>query len=221
MAITRYEINGDLILLKLALESLGFFASITLDDDTTPTLVTCKDSDNNTLFTVGKSGSSYTYTMYKNSETNVNVTSSSVNYTNPKYLYKIGDAGAMIEMVSGGITFWIAKTNLDGIGFCHQSTWTSASSSGNVQVACWGDDPDLSTTLYFAQNNSAMIGNQCLFVPVPLHGTYTHPMWMKNTYFLPMAQAGMRGVIQQIEDGDDTYLTNGYIAIRDTGEAAS
>ena len=213
MAIERYEINGDLSALKTALQATGLFDSVTLDSDSTPTLLTCKDEDNHTLFTV-EAGSSWTYTAYKDAETSVQTTGTSY-VAEAKYLYKVGDS-AVIE-VPNAILLAMGKTNTGAVGFAIPAEFSNTANKGNVKVAYWGDDVLMSNNLIFSVAQNPMVGNHCQFVEVPMHGTYSQNVYLQDVFYLPIAQPGLRGVIQEITGLAGTYLTNGYLAAVERG----
>ena len=222
MAIQRIEIANSLTSLGIALGALtAFFDSVEFDDNSNPTKITCKDDSDNVIFEVEDNGGTWTYTAYKDENTSVASPASSQSVAGPLYLYTVGNTGAIIE-APNGFLIAIAKVTTGETGFVIPNAFGVAANKGDVNVACFGDDPLLSTRLLFAGNSNGdgqpMIGNQCLFTPVPLHGTYRRPMYLQNTFFMPMAQAGMRGTVQQITDGTSTYLTNGYLAMLDTSE---
>lgn len=222
MAIQRIEINGDMTALKAALETMipDFFASVELASDESSTTITCKDSNENTIFTIAKTVSGSTtnvaYTAYKNAATSVSC-SAAASSANPLYLFKIGESNVVIQCPSSNLVV-ISKTNTYDTGFVIPNSFASGQTThlSRLNVACWGDDPSLSSLLTITNaSGDTMIGNQCLLVPVPLHGVYGTPIYLPHAFFLPMAQDGMRGTVQQLQDGEVTYLTNGYLAMMD------
>lgn len=219
MSIQRTDINGDIVLLKAALETLipDFFATVELDDMESPTTVICKDTDGNTLFTAQyTAGNSATYTAYKNAATSI-TGNGTPSLARPLYFYKVGDSNAAIQCPNNHFVV-ISKTNASGVGFVIPETFATGTGTHYARnvVACWGDDPALDSYLTITgSTGSTMIGNQCLLVPIPLHGVYGTPIYLPHAFFLPMAQDGMRGTVQQLQDGEVTYLTNGYIALMD------
>lgn len=219
MAITRTDINGDITELKSALETLipDFFATVELDDAESPTTVICKDTDGNTLFTATYiAGSSATYTAYKNATTSISSSATTLN-ARQLYFYRVGESNAAIQCPNGDFIV-ISKTNTSGVGFVIPDNFVTTQSAHFVKnsVACWGDDPALDSSLTITgSSGSTMIGNHCLLVPIPLHGVYGTPYYLPHAFFLPMAQDGMRGVVQELSTDSGTYLTNGYVALLD------
>ena len=217
MAITRTDVNGDLTVLKTALESLGWFASVTLDDPSSPTTLTCKDDDNNILLEWYKSSSSYGAKAFKDSTHFIGSAAVSGNLYNPQYFYKVGDNGAVIKSNSVNNFFIIAKTHDDKIGF----VFPHDIAISTFDSTYWGDD--ISLTDYFLICNPSTsnyaVGNHCLFVKIPVHGTYNEAVEMPKAFFIAMAQPNMRNVVQEITGGLGVYLTNGYLALLDDGSA--
>lgn len=220
MAITRTDINGDITALKVALETLvpDFFASVEFDDTTTPTAINCKDADNNTVFTVTKNSSGFSYNVFKDASTSVSATSTDT-YSQPLYFYKVGDNGAAIQCRRNSALIVIAKTNTGVSGFALPNGFgsTLTANLATVQIACLGDDPMLTSplTITTSTSSSQMTGNHTMFVQIPMHGTYEQSIYLLKAFFLPMAQDGMRGAVQELSTDSGTYLTNGYVALLD------
>lgn len=215
MAITREEISGSLAALKTALQASGLFGSVTLDSDSTPTLLTCKDTDNNTLFTVA-SGSSWTYTVYKDESTTVSL-QGTTSTASPVYCYKVGSASAVIQ-IPNSMFIIISKLNTGGVGFALPTNTGTSANKGSLRVACWGDEATLTTDLTFTASGSSsnpMVGNHTQFVEIPMHGTYEQNVYLPSAYYMPIAQVGLRGTVQEIMGEGGTYLTNGFVAVLD------
>ena len=211
MAITRYDIGGNFASMKAALEALvpDFFASVEIDND----VISCKDSSGNVLFSAAQgTGAVWNYRAYK--DANTYVLSTTYGSYVARYMYKTERTGAFI--VSETSTIIIGKTNTGKTAIAIGNGNSSSTTRTIISVACWGDDTQLTSDLVIAQNyTTAMIGNQCLFVPIPLHGTYSDALYMTDAYFLPMAQSGMRNVVQQLVSGDARYITDGFTALMD------
>lgn len=229
MAITRTDINGDITALKNALATLipDFFATVEFDDAESPTTVICKDADGNTIFEYYIGGTnSFGMKAYKNAETYVGTGQSTGQSWKPVYFYKVGSNGAVIQMPNNLIMI-ITKTNTGATGFALYPQFFSSANNALATVAgaCWGDDPSLSDWTVIcgtgSGNNSILtstgIGNHTVFVPIPLHGTYEEQIYLPKAFFMPMAQTGARGVVQELTDSNNNerYLTNGYIALLD------
>ena len=230
--ITRYEINADLSAFKTALEATEIFSSVEFDDDSTPTEIRCKDSSDNLLFKikypVSSGGSNYfEYTAYKSDGSTISFTSlanSDSSSGSPSYLYKIGENEAVVHFYnsrSSSACFAIGKTNTGEIGFVFPKAniTNNSESTENLayNVASWDDDGSQDSALQVT-SSTPMVGNHSLLAQVPLHGTYEHQIFMKNVFFMPMAQTGLRGVFQKVYGNYQLYLTNGYIAVIDADD---
>lgn len=217
MAIVRTDINGDIAAMKAALETLvpDFFATVEYDDTTTPTAINCKDADDNTLFIVNTANSGWTFSFYKDGSTVVS-SQGTTSTAAPVYCYKVGSASAVIQHPNGQFSI-ISKTNTGGVGFAIPTQFSYTANKGEYRVGCWGDDTLITTNLLFTSSTSGaeMVGNQCQLVEIPMHGTYDQPIYLQSAYYMPMAQSGMRGVVQEITGERGTYLTNGYVALLD------
>ena len=205
-----------MIELKSALESTGFFATVDIDSSINPALVTCKDESDNTMFTIAiATNASWTYTVYKDDTTTVTF-SGTATTAQPVYFYTAGSDSAVIQ-IPNNLFIIISKTNTGGVGFVVPAGSGNTINKGEVKVACWGDDTTLSTNLLFTSStvSNAMIGNHCQFVEIPMHGTYSANIYLPHAYYMPIAQLGMRGVVQEITGVHGTYLTNGFLAVLD------
>ena len=217
MAITRYDINGSLTALKAALEALGdgWFSSIELDNDETPTTLTCKDEDGNTILEWYKSSNQYGAKAFKDSTHFHGSAATSSNTYNPQYLYKVGNNGAVIKANTLANLYIIAKTNDGRIAITIPNSGTSSVNS--LFATCWGDDIALtdSITITGSSGSGTGVGNHTLLVPIPLHGTYEENLYIPKAFFMPAVQPNMRGVVQELTGESGTYLTNGYVALLD------
>lgn len=212
MAITRYSVSGDSTALKNFLDLLKpkFFADVSLVTGENSTVISCSDSDGNILFKFDNVSNTRTYYAYRAASNSSSFSNGSAT-GDVKYAYIVGDRGAVLTLgeINGSIPMIIiSKTSTNKTGIVMPTT------SGATYCApvCWGDDPALTTELNIG---GTMIGNQCLFVPIPLHGQYDSAVYLPDAFFMPMAQSGIRGEVQQLTSGAATYLTNGYFALMD------
>ena len=219
MAITRYDINGDLTALKAALDATGFFDSTAYDSDETPTKVLCYDAGNNLIFEVTGGN----YRAYKSGGGYSGVSGGST-FGSPTYLYRVGTKAALIQHAnakgdSSACTV-IGMTNTGVLGFAFPRTLGATSANADVTqmgVAAWDDPSDMTSLLTIS--STSMEGNSAQLVPIPMHGVYGAPEHMETAFFLPMAQSNMRSIMQEIVSADGkTYLTNGWVAAYDDGD---
>ena len=213
--ITRYTVNGDLAALKTAIEAVGIFSTVVLDDDTTPTKVICKDASENVLFEAAKSGSSRGYTAYCSAGSSASVTGST-GESDVVYAYKVGTSCVLQIGATNKQLLVIGKTNKNGIGIVLPTALSGGNAQYNIRMMCWNDQPVSSTSsLIFGTSSSMNTINHTLFVEIPMNGSYTQALYLPNAFFMPMVQEGMRGAIQQLEIDGEVRLTNGWLAVRD------
>lgn len=214
MAIERYTINGDMTAYAAALEALGedFFATVTGSSSS----LAAYDADEHLIFSVGQTVSATKHRAYRASD-------NYFEFSNPpKYLYKCGSNGAIITLntpSAGAIAIAKDKNGRTAFAMC--------SGDGNLYPVCWGDGVGINDanarpiTIGINSNSTGSlpaIGYHCLFVPVPLLGTYEESNYFPKLFMMPLAQANMRGVHQIITDADGSqYFTNGYLALKDEG----
>lgn len=215
MAIERYTIGGDLTALATALEALGedFFATVTASSSS----LSAQDADGNTIFGVNRTSSQTQISCYRGSS---DFTQFGYSASDPKYLYKCGSNGAIITFNNTISVFVVIAKDKNG-----RTAFTTQNQQGTCLPVCWGDGIGITNAnnrpiLISTQSNStgtfAAIGYHCLFVPVPLLGTYEDSNYFPKLFMMPIAQASMRGVEQIITDADGTeYFTNGYLALMD------
>lgn len=227
--ITRYDIGRSLANLRAALEATGFFASMAYNDDSNPIILMCYDADGNMIFRVsydtGLTSPSFTWRAFKSGGSYIELSSaatSDTSYGTPTYLYMIGTDTAVIHFAtsaSRAAFIIIGKTTTGTIGFVMPGSLLNSTAGPeccNLQIASWDDDNAMTAYLYVSNAQSPSVGNSSLLVPIPMHGKYNEPISMTEAFFLPIAQNGMRSVVQEITDPDgNTYLTNGQVAIRD------
>lgn len=212
MAITRTTINGDITALKNALLTLvpTFFASVELNTNT----INCKDANGNTVFQYSNISNYRTWTAYRSASSYAFVQGQSSDY-DPKYFYTVGSNGAVIEL---GYRHYIiiAKTHDNKTGIIIPISVYTNGIQFTCYPVCWGDESPIDESYLTITGSAApLIGNHCLFVPIPLIGTYADANYFPKAFFMPMSQADMRGVSQQITGASGVYLTNGMVALLD------
>lgn len=213
--IERTEINGNFSALKTALETLvpAFFASVEQTDANT---ITCKDADENTVLTFILSGSTHLPRAYRSADNYLTPTTAGSSYLGPiKYFFKVGANGAFLTYNnSEAVAIAKAGNGKTAIVMPGNGTSTTANRLVTLLAACWGDDTAFNTPMWFAAASTTnAVGNNCLFVPVPLYGNYQTPNNVPKVFFMPVAQANMRGIVQEVTSDSGTYITNGYVAM--------
>lgn len=217
MAITRTDINGDFSALKAALDTLvpAFFASVELSGDTRK--ITCKDADDNTIFTVDRSSNNAVWypTAYRSASSSL-TPNNAVSYGQPfNYFYDMGANGAYITTNEGSaIAIAKASNGKTAIVMPAYSSGNSPTTNNSaVLAACWGDDTTFSAPCTFTDQTTPAIGNSCLMVPVPLYGSYATSVNIPKVYMLPVTQTNMRGILQEVTSDAGNFITNGFVAM--------
>lgn len=225
MAITRYDAN-NLSKLKTCLElfvgdegdSSALFKSVVIDDDNTPTLLTCTDFDDNTIFTVSLSTSQYTYTAYKSDQASVSIDySNSASSLTPEYLYKVGN-GAAIKVAHNSkmAVIFITKTTSGITCFALPYLYNSASvAPTGCKVAFYGSDPSDDGVRNIRPYETRSEGNQAHLTPI-LMGT--HNERGVNLYGMDMCQFNIPDGSYEILAGDVRMFTNCVVALADITE---
>lgn len=216
MAIERTEINGDFSALKTALETLvpAFFGSVELSEDTYT--LSCKDGDGNTLLAFSRSANNAVWGVmgYRSANSYLSLSGNSSGAI-VNYFYNMGANGAFLAC-NGKSAIAIAKA-ADGrtaVVFPTTNNGTEGVQCAAIYATCWGDDTAYSYPVQFASTGAnTATGNNCLFVPVPLYGNYQTPNNVPKVFFMPVAQANMRGIVQEVTSDSGTYITNGYVAM--------
>lgn len=213
MAIERITVNGDPDALKAALETLvpAYFASVTKTSGSGGLItVSGKDENGNTLFSVGSYSNmnSATYYAYRGSSSSITATNGKVSY-----FYKVGVNGAFLTLANSAGTSSIAIAKAAN-GKTAIVLPGAVSGVYAIQPACWGDDAAYYNPLCVAvTSSSSMTGNNCQMVQVPLYGNYQQANSIPKVFYMPMAQANMRGVIQEVTSDSGLYITDGYLAM--------
>lgn len=206
--ITRTEVSS-LSDIATALGALvpDFFASATYDSKNNKVII--KDADENTIFEIG---SQMNLTKaYRSASSALAPVAGSPMLTTPKYFYNMGANGAALAFQTGQFIA-IAKAANGKTAFVYPSL-ASTLRFDLIYSACWGDDTAFTGQYSIADTVDATTGNNCLFVPVPLFGSYQTPNNVPKVFFMPVAQTNMRGILQEVTSDSGTYVTNGYVAM--------
>ena len=207
MAITKEYLNDDFDALTSFLSDSGFFGSVTHSES----VITCKDSDNNTVLTIDHSASSTVMTVYAS---NLVSQSISANGAKPKYGYSCTN-GLIIHMQSSNNYrqfIAVAKTNLDKLAVVMSSTGTASSienASKSFYCVSFGDVAPLATDTFTPREK-----NQTQIVPFTTNNAANTVSYTPNAGYLAVAQYYNMGLGTLTINGDD-YLTNGYWVIKD------
>lgn len=209
MAVTTTYINGDITKLKNVLESLNFFDSVTYDDNSNPTTVTVKDSNNHTLAVFSTYGVTAYASASVSKETSWAGYIMSYAYSCPNGViiklthYQGYYAYIMVTKASNGAVAFVASTsNMDFI--TAQKTFT---------CVAWGDGDQLDTI----SNVSTFSNQQTILVTFPTNSASNNT---PNAFF---TMFGSYYTMQYLKFtlGVQNYFTVGCWVIRDTGGESS
>lgn len=221
MAIIKTYIDGNWNTLKDFLAGALLFESVTLSSNT----VTCKDQDSNTVLTIGPGTSGgTTITAYADASTPVSRTWYTSNY-GLKFMngYKCSH-GVMLEYAGTETLEYracllLTSTNNHSVacvfttGIGGQSGISHAPFLSYYSVA-WGDVGPISAHTFDANQT-----NQTILIPFVTNANVGDETKTPNAGFMPFGQyyrlSASGSMYTKMTLGDDTYLTNGYWAIKD------
>ena len=214
MAITRAQVTGlDNVAAWLTANFVpSFFKSVTVSDD----VLTAIDADNNPIFVVDNSQKKFL--AYRGENNAIEMTNNGYAIIGSRVVDLIGCANGFIldhATQTGSKTFALlcAKTNNGKVAviFNIANNGSSAYGSGVKHVAL-GDSESISTTTTFTSES----GQQTSFATWCTNADAGVASYTPNAYFMPMGQVYSNGIGKFII-GTDTYITNGYWAIKDGG----
>lgn len=232
MATVTY-INNDYETLAEAMQQLvemGYFASVEYDSENTS--VVCKDSDDNAVLTIAKSGNNnitVSIIMEDASTTTLNLTSSSGTIL-PYYFY-VCSGGAYLSCTMQTYNYgkfmglFISKTNNDKIGAVTLANGiSSATAASRLTIKSVATDDDTTQTSTNFVFGTPTVRNQTVLCDIP---TCSAPMvtsyFPSLRYTLTSQFAYTNNVdtppINFSQDGK-RYLWVGYFAIRDEEETS-
>ena len=206
------------------LANIGVIANVTYDDDANPTAIICRDSNENIIFKIG-----YLSTTNKNvvprlyfDATNTiktNFSSYSIYDNTKSYTTSNGGLLQISGTTSGNSILLFAHTNDGRTGI---SLFDYGSSAYNLHSVAFGDDiiyKENSFSLNYNQATNDSYSNltsSTTFCTIPTagKGILAEPSYLLNAYWIPFGQI-IQGTFRKMIIGNDTYITNGYIALKD------
>lgn len=206
MAITKEYLNQDWNDLTTFLSGSGFFGSVTHAED----VITCKDSDNNTVMKIDHSVSSVATTVYADTSVSQSVSST----CKPEYGCKCTNGILIYNKSSNSYRQFIlvTKTNSNKTAVVLTSQ-SNAQSSKNACETYYcisiGDTTPLATDTFTSREK-----NQTQIVPFTTNNAANTVSYTPNAGYLSVAQYYSMGLGTLTVNGDD-YLTNGYWVIKD------
>lgn len=208
MAVTTTYINGDITKLKAVLESLDFFSSVTYDNENSPTSVTVKDADSNTLAVF----STYGVTAYASAS--VSRETSWAGYV-MAYAYSCPN-GVIIKYThyQGYYAYiMVTKTSTGAVAFVASTSNTSyITAMRTFTCVAWGDNDQLNTV----SNVSNFSNQQTILVPFPTNSASNHTVDAFFTMFGPYSSMDYL----EFTIGSQRYFTTGCWVMRDMRDSS-
>ena len=206
------------------LANIGVIANATYNDDANPTAIICRDSNENIIFKIeyssppSKSVTPYLYFDATNTST-TSYTSYSINNNTKSYTTSNGGL-LQISTQYGNSILLFAHTN-DGRTGISLFDYEDIKSYSLRSVA-FGDDIIYKGTKFSLYYNQATSGDyskltsSTTFCTIPTvgKGILAEPSYLLNAYWIPFGQI-IQGTFRKMIIGNDTYITNGYIALKD------
>lgn len=205
------------------LANIGVIANAKYNDDAKPTAIICRDSNGNIIFKIGylsATNKSVTLNLYFDA-TNTTMTSySSYSIYNNTKSYTTSNGGLLqISTSYGNSILLFAHTNDGRTGI---SLFDYQSSTYNLCSVAFGDDIIYKENTFSLNYNQATgsdysnLTSSTTFCTIPTvgKGTLAEPSYLLNAYWIPFGQI-IQGTFRKMIIGNDTYITNGYIALKD------
>lgn len=216
MAITKQIINLDFDAFKSYLDTMvpEYFNSVIK----TSTVITCKDSDENTILTIAQTNlSEWVWTAFANAENNIVSGSNAPMRVYAAFKCTNGILFQLGNMDSTGFqhknSVIISKTNKGKTGIIfsdYASNNSTIAHTEYVNICVWGDVVPLQKRVDFGAGLSD--SHQTVMFPFTTHCSFEDISYFPNAFFIPVRQYNYTGKITI--DGK-IYLTNGYWAIKD------
>jgi hypothetical protein len=212
MAISRTNVNDlhELADWLSAYAVPAYFASVEYSSN----CITCKDADGHTRMTYSPDQ----FAIYKRTGVSELFTLNGFQYPSVSYPAVAASCGGglmvIVARVSPAAYLDIIITRTDSgetaviVGSSSQSR-DSALRSG-IHAVSWGDAYDTLKTLTF----SASAQNQTQLVPFTTYAEYSRISYTPNAFYMPVGEYYSL-TYGKFNAGDDTYITNGYWAIKD------
>jgi len=199
-------------------------ANATYNDDANPTAIICRDSNENIIFkikylsTTNKTVVPYLYFDATNT-IKTNYSSYSIYNNTKSYTTSNGGLLQISGSANGNSILLFTHTNDGRTGI---SLFDYQSSAYNLRSVAFGDDiiyKESRFSLYYNQATNGSYSNltsSTTFCTIPTvgKGILAEPSYLLNAYWIPFGQI-IQGTFRKMIIGNDTYITNGYIALKD------
>lgn len=205
------------------LANIGVIANVTYNDDANPTAIICRDSNENIIFKIGYVSTTnkgvILYLYFDATNTiSTGYTSYSI-YDNIKS-YTTSNGGLLqISTSRGNSILLFAHTNDGRTGI---SLFDCETYAYDLHSVAFGDDIIYKGSVFSLNYNqatndsySSLTSSTTLCtIPTVGKGILAEPSYLLNAYWIPFGQI-IQGTFRKMIIGNDTYITNGYIALKD------
>ena len=206
------------------LANIGVIANAKYNDDAKPTAIICRDSNENIIFKIGyvsTTNKSVTPYLYFDATNTIMTSYTSYSIYNNTKSYTTSNGGLLqISTPYGNSILLFAHTNDGRTGislFDYEDT-----ASYSLRSVAFGDDIIYKETKFSLYYNQATDGDYSHLtssttlctIPTFGEGTLAEPSYLLNAYWIPFGQI-IQGTFRKMIIGNDTYITNGYIALKD------
>ena len=205
------------------LANIGVIANVTYDDDANPTAIICRDSNENIIFKIGyvsTTDKGVVLSSYFDATNTILASYTSYLIYNNTKSYTTSNGGLLqISASYGNSILLFAHTNDGRTGI---SLFDYQSSAYDLHSVAFGDDiiykeNSFSLNYNLATNSSySCLTSSTTFCTIPTagKGILAEPSYLLNAYWIPFGQI-IQGTFRKMIIGNDTYITNGYIALKD------
>ena len=205
------------------LANIGVIANATYNDDANPTAIICRDSNENIIFKIAyisTTSASVIPRLYFDATNTIRTSSTSYSIYDNTKSYTTSNGGLLqISTPSGNSILLFAHTNDGRTGI---SLFDYSSSVYNLHSVAFGDDIIYKDNTFSLSYNQATNGSyryltsSTTFCTIPTvgKGILAEPSYLLNAYWIPFGQI-IQGAFRKMIIGNDTYITNGYIALKD------
>ena len=205
------------------LANIGVIANATYNDGANPTAIICRDSNENIIFKIeylSTTSKNVTLNLYFDAANTISTNFSSYLIYNNTKSYTTSNGGLLqISTSNGNCILLFAHTNDGRTGI---SLFDYQSSGYSFHSVAFGDDIIYKGNTFSLNYNQATNGDyskltsSTTFCTIPTvgKGILAEPSYLLNAYWIPFGQI-IQGTFRKMIIGNDTYITNGYIALKD------
>lgn len=236
MAIDRYTIENPTDLLNFLLmfksdvdDGVSLFGDVFLVENDESTIITCKDFDDNIIFTAAQNKTysigGYSYVAYKDDTNTIELIGSTTNasYTlAPIFGFKVGDNIAIkVAHSLNNVAMFIGKSNAGKTAFVFPIVSSNTTAYAHqYKVAFYGADTTISeirtTSGRSGSSSLGSYGNNAMLSPLSLSGNYNEIEYTPSIYAIHTYQYNMPfSDLYEIFVNNKHMLTNGYVAVEE------